>query len=196
MKGLISYFRFFGVITLIVYWTFTIISISQNPWFSVMHNALSDLGANNANAPWLYNYGLIFSFPLLFIFSIYLIAIANNKLQIIGGSFITISSIFLAFIGIFHSGTKPHIFVSTYFFLQFFFGMLIFGIATTRIRIASIILFTLALIGAFLPWPSVATIEIYEISIIGTFVILITLLNPEKLENKERSPQNPRVQWM
>ena len=196
MKNSIKFLRFFGIITLIVYWTFTIISISQNPWFSVMHNALSDLGANDANAPWLYNYGLIFSFPLLFIFSVYLLSVARNKLEIIGGAFITISSIFLAFIGIFHSGTRPHVFVSSYFFLQFFFGMFIFGIATSKLRIASIVLFALAWIGIVLPWPSVATIEIYEISIIGVFVILIALLNPEKLVNKGHFLQNPKIPWM
>ena len=196
MKNSIRSLRFFGVITLIVYWCFTIISISQNSWFSVMHNALSDLGANNANAPWLYNYGLILSFPFLFIFSIYLLHIAINKLQIIGGAFIMISSVFLAFIGIFHSGTRPHGFVSTYFFLQFFFGMFIFGIATEKLRIASIVLFALSWLGAFLPWPSVATLEIYEISIIGVFVILIALLNPEKLANIERSLQSQEIRWM
>ncbi|WP_297125301.1 DUF998 domain-containing protein [Thermococcus sp.] len=48
-------------------------------------------------------------------FSIYLIRVAKNKVQTIGGAYISISAIFLALIGVFHSGTQPHVFVSTYF---------------------------------------------------------------------------------
>ncbi len=178
-----------GVIAIIVYWSFTIASILQNPWFSIMHNALSDLGNLKANDPWIYNYGLIATTPFLFIFSIYLIYIAKNKVQCIGGAFITISSFFLTFIGVFHSGTRPHVFVSTYFFLQFFLGMLVFGALSNRnLRILTSIIFAVALGGAFLPWPSVATIEIYEIALIGVFVSFMAAINPEKLENKEHSP--------
>ncbi|AGB04014.1 putative membrane protein [Aciduliprofundum sp. MAR08-339] len=162
---------YFGIITLIVYWSFTIASILQNPWFSVMHNALSDLGSDSACCPWIYNYGLILASPFLLVFSLYLIYSAQNKLETVGGAFISISSIFLALIGVFHSGTRPHTFVAPYFFLQFFVGMLVWGIGTWgAIKKLTIALFILAFIGAFIPWPSTATLEIYEIALIGIFV--------------------------
>ncbi|WP_297125299.1 hypothetical protein [Thermococcus sp.] len=37
-------FRFAGIVGIIVYWFFVAWSISRNPWFSMFHNALSDLG--------------------------------------------------------------------------------------------------------------------------------------------------------
>ncbi len=186
---ILSLTRFCGLATLVIYWTFTMLSISKNPSFSVMHNALSDLGSSEANEPYLYNYGLIISSPLLFLFSLHLMAMAKNKVQVVGGAFITIASLFLAFIGIFHSGTAPHGFVSSYFFLQFFIGMEIFCCATSKIwTTMSTVLFISALSGAFLHWPSTATLEIYEIAIIAIFVTAIAVFNPGKLENTEHSP--------
>ncbi len=174
MKNSLAYLRFFGLFTLLLYWSFTIMAIIQNPWFSIMQNALSDLGGNGAINPWIYNYGLILSSPLLFLFSIYLVSKGKNKLQIIGGSFIMISSLFLAFIGIFHSGTRPHGFVSTYFFLQFFLGMLVWGIGgEKKDRYLCTSLFFAALLGAFLPWPSTGILEVYEILIIAIFTLWI-----------------------
>ena len=184
-KILIFVGKFGGIITLILFWSFTFLSMFHNPSFSIFHGALSDLGSPEAHKSWLYNYGLILSSPFLFLFSIYLIFIARNKAQSVGGAFILMSSIFLAFIGIFHSGTEPHGFVSTYFFLQFFFGMLIFSIGSERrILIMGVILFITALIGAFFSWPSTAILEIYEIAVISIFVISIPLFNLEISESK------------
>ena len=182
--------KFGGIFTLIVYWSFTLVSMLHNPSFSIFHGALSDLGSPKAHEPWLYNYGLVLSSPLLFLFSLYLIFIAKNKVQTVGGAFISISSIFLAFIGIFHSGTDPHGFVSTYFFLQFFFGMLVFSIGSERgILCMGVTLFIIALVGAFFPWPSTAILEIYEIVIISIFVISLPLFNPKISKNNPQSIQ-------
>ncbi len=165
-----------GMATLLIYWGFTLWSIYSNPWFSFFHNALSDLGGGRANSPWIYNYGLIIASPFLFLFSVFLIYYAENKLRTVGGAFILISSIFLAFIGVFHSGTRPHGFVSSYFFIQFFFGMLLWGIGVKGLeRILCTSLFIAALLGAFLPWPSTALIEVYEIFIIAIFAVWIPL---------------------
>ncbi len=177
-----------GLCALIVYWLLTILSICANPWFSVMHNALSDLGSNSANSPWLYNLALILGFPFLLAFSLHVIHSADNKLKTVGGAFILISSIFMGLIGVFHSGTRPHIFVSTYFFLQFFSGMLIWGLGS-RERIVPTALFAFAIVGIFVPWPSTALIEIYEIGIIASFVIWYPLTQGRS-RNKGNSLQN------
>ena len=173
--------RFSGIITLLIYSLFTLLSITYNPWFSVMHNALSDLGATKANEPWIYNYGLILSAPFLLSFSLHLTHQAKNKTETVGGAFLSISSLFLAFIGIFHSGTEPHGFVSTYFFLQFFLGMFIWGIGNGGfMRKICCLLFISSITGAFFPWPSTALLEIYEIAIIATFVVLLYAENFHK----------------
>ncbi|NJE09015.1 DUF998 domain-containing protein [Thermococcus sp. M39] len=171
-------FRFAGIVGIIVYWLFVAWSISRNPWFSMFHNALSDLGdPAEASSPWIYNYGLIVTSLFVLAFSIYLIWVAKNKVQTIGGAYISISAIFLALIGVFHSGTQLHVFVSTYFFIQFFLGMLIFGLGTSErvIKYSAIVLFILALLGTFVDWPSVAIEETYEITLIAVFTTIVVL---------------------
>jgi hypothetical membrane protein len=158
----------------IVYWLFVTWSITRNRWFSFFHNALSDLGdPAKATSPWIYNYGLIVTSFFVLAFAIYLILIARNKLQTIGGAYISISAIFLALIGVFHSGTRPHVFVSTYFFVQFFLGALIYGIGSEKkIRHGSVLIFLLATLGTLIHWPSVALGETYEIALVMAFTLL------------------------
>ncbi|WP_206205984.1 DUF998 domain-containing protein [Thermococcus sp. JdF3] len=168
--------RYAGIAGGIVYWLFVAWSIGRNPWFSFFDNALSDLGdPSKASSPWIYNYGLMVTAIFVLWFSLYLILAAENKIQTVGGAYISISAIFLALIGIFHGGTRPHVFVSTYFFVQFFLGMLIYGAGTKGrlIRHGSALLFAFALLGTFIDWPSAALIETYEIALIMVFSLLI-----------------------
>jgi len=167
--------RWSGLTGGIIYWLFVAWSISRNPGFSFWRNALSDLGTGEASSPWIYNYGLMVTAFFVLAFSVYLITSGENKLQTVGGAYISISALFLALIGVFPGGTRPHTFVSTYFFVQFFLGMLIYGVGSKEkaIRYGSVLLFALALLGTFLHWPSVALIETYEIALIVTFTILI-----------------------
>ncbi|MFA4645825.1 DUF998 domain-containing protein [Pyrococcus kukulkanii] len=159
-----------GILAGLVYWLSVVISISRNPWFSFFKNALSDLGNPKATAPWIYNLGLIISAVFLFAFTISLIVDARNKLQTVGGAYISVSAIFLALIGVFHSGTEPHVFVSTYFFVQFFLGILIYGLGSfSFVKKISITLFILALVGLGIPWPSTALLEAYEIILLMVF---------------------------
>ncbi|WP_297435170.1 DUF998 domain-containing protein [Thermococcus sp.] len=169
--------KYSGIAGAVVYWLFVAWSISRNPWFSFWENALSDLGTAGANSPWIYNYGLMITAAFVLAFSIHIILSAGNKLQTVGGAYISISAIFLALIGVFPGGTRPHTFVSTYFFVQFFLGMLIYGVGSKdkAIRYGSLLLFALALLGTFLHWPSVALIETYEIALIAVFTLLVAI---------------------
>ncbi|ASJ03743.1 hypothetical protein A3L09_06260 [Thermococcus profundus] len=162
----------------IVYWLFVAWSISRNGWFSFFGNALSDLGdPSKAASPWIYNYGLIVTSFFVLAFAVYIILIAENKPQTVGGAYISVSAVFLALIGVFHSGTGPHVFVSTYFFVQFFLGTLIYGIGSKKqgIRYGSVLIFLLALFGTFIHWPSVALGETYEIVLVMAFTLLVAL---------------------
>jgi hypothetical membrane protein len=172
-----KFLRFFGLFGLAFYWFFVFIAISQNRWFSFYKYALSDLGVKIARFHWLYNLGLIFAWICFFIFSIYLIINSKNKLQTVGGAYVGISSFFLLFISIFVEGTKPHAFMAIYFFLQFFSGMAIFALGSKDklIKFSMPIVFGLALALIPAKWPSVAMLEVYEISLVFFDVLLIAL---------------------
>src|SRR5579875_1240852 len=117
----LAYTCFFGMLSFVIT---ALLSAYYNPWFDFFKNAFSDLGGNRANMPWIYNYGLIVTSVFIMLFSIYLILVANNKLETISGGFFFIAGIFLALVGIYHAGTRPHVFVSTYFFVQSDFSIL------------------------------------------------------------------------
>lgn len=175
--------RYSGIAGGIVYWLFVAWSIRGNGWFSFFHNALSDLGdPSKASSPWIYNYGLIVTSLFVLAFAIYLILSAKNKLQTVGGAYITISAIFLALIGVFHGGTRPHVFVSTYFFVQFFLGALVYGAGSENreVKYGSTLIFLLALFGTFINWPSVALEETYEIALVMAFTFLVAVKGGSK----------------
>ena len=180
---MVKYLKYSGIAGAIVYWLFVEWSINRNPWFSFWRNALSDLGGSGANSPWIYNIGLVVTSLFMLVFSLYIILNAKNKLQTVGGAYLSVSAIFLALIGIFHEGTRPHIFVSTYFFVQFFVGALIYGLGSgKKVKKASVFLFILAVVGAFLKWPSTALLETYEILLVMAFTLVIALFGGDKGE--------------
>ena len=113
----------------------------------------------------------------MFAFSLYLIITSENRLQTIGGAYVSISALFLALIGVFHAGTRPHSFVSTYFFVQFFLGMLVYGAGSKdkAVRYGSGFIFALAVMGTLINWPSVALIETYEIALVMAFTVLVAV---------------------
>ncbi|ASJ11349.1 hypothetical protein A3L12_07415 [Thermococcus sp. P6] len=170
--------RYSGIAGVVAYWLFVAWSIGENPWFSFTKNALSDLGSpEKASAPWIYNYGLIVTSLFVLAFSLYLMLSAENRLQTVGGAYVSVSSLFLALIGVFHAGTRPHTFVSTYFFVQFFLGMLLYGVGSKdkAIRYGSVSLFLLAVLGTLVSWSSAALIETYEIGLIAIFTLLVAV---------------------
>jgi len=174
------FLRFSGVLSILSFCVFTSASIHRNSWFRFSRNAFSDLGCPRAYDPWIYNYGLVVTAILLGFFSVYLVYYSKSRLEIVGSSYISVSSIFLALIGVFHCGTKPHGFVSTYFFVQIFLGILIFGIGLFRrnktLSLSFIVIFLSSIFGLFIKWSSAAEIEAYEIFLLGIFGLLAGLI--------------------
>ena len=168
-KAFVSYIKYMGLIASATFWITAAFSIAVNPWFNFLKNAFSDLGGPSAAEPWIYNTGLVIAAVFLGLFSIHVIASSSNKLEVVGGAYLSISAFFLALIGIYPAGTRPHVFVSTWFFIQAFLGFLIYGVGLAlsgrdRLGAIYISLFLVALIGALaIHWPSAATIEAYEI---------------------------------
>ncbi|ARM75524.1 DUF998 domain-containing protein [Acidianus manzaensis] len=175
-----------GLIGILSAWITIIISALINPWFSITHNALSDLGGGGPlnghpypTDPLVYNGGLIITSLIILIFSILIVNNSRNKLEIVGGSFFMISALFLALIGIYHEGTYPHNFVSLWFFILASISYIVISISLILTRIflkIGIILLSLIILGWILfiiiPWQSVAEDEIFGISIIDICVIL------------------------
>ncbi len=120
---------------------------------------------------------------LLLLFSLYLIVTSNNKPQAVGGAYVSVSAIFMALIGIFHEGTSPHVFVSAYFFVQFFAGVLVYGLGRKEriLRHSSILLFLQAIAGTLLPWPATALLETYEVALLMVFTLLVAFKPPNNI---------------
>ncbi len=172
----------FGYLAIIFAWI--VIGISwyiNRSWFRFLGNAFSDLGGSKAIHPEVYNVGLIVTGILLIIYSAYLYLVSEHKMETVGSAFAFIAGIFLMFIGIFHEGTKPHVFVSSWFFTQMDLSIIATGLGMMLrgLRMGKAIL----LIGILAPiifiaialttgWPSVASGEAFGIVAIDLAVIL------------------------
>ncbi|MEM0044350.1 MAG: DUF998 domain-containing protein [Sulfolobales archaeon] len=174
-----SILRFSGVLASLVFLISVLISISYNSWFDFNKNAFSDLGGSQAVNPWIFNTGLIISGILVILLALHMILRSRTALEYVGGSYLSIGGIFLSLIGVFPEGTRPHFFISTWFFIQTFLGALIYGIGVMRrdriLAISIAILFILGLLGVFIKWSSIAQLEAYEIALLSIFSALYAL---------------------
>jgi len=173
--------RFTGLVAIILTWIVIVASVYQNPWFNVFKHALSDLGAPKANLPWIYNIGLVIVGSIICIYSLYLAYIAINKLYVFSFALMFIAGIFLALIGLFPSSTKPHGFVSLWFFVQIWLSLVSTAISMIKDRkiIYSLIMWIIVVIGPLgailIKWPSVAILEIYGVILIDIYVAILTI---------------------
>lgn len=173
--------RYMGLAAAVLAWIVIAVSISVNPWFDLFEHALSDLGGPQASSPWIYNLGLIAVALVVLIYSIYLVYVSTNKMEVVGSAFLVIAAIFLALIGVFPAGTRPHTFVSTWFFIQMDLAIACWGIGLVLrgvIRVGYLFI-TLALVSPILAlaidWPSIAVQEIFGILIIDLYVVSLYL---------------------
>ncbi|MCX8185069.1 MAG: DUF998 domain-containing protein [Sulfolobales archaeon] len=173
--------RFSGLVAVVLAWVVIYVSTYRNPWFDVFRHALSDLGGPRAADPWIYNVGLVATGVVTSTYSLYLAAASREKASIYASAFIFIAGVFLSLIGIFPSGTRPHTFVSTWFFVQMWMALVASAVDFLLRKKLIPGLTTLALLitgplGAVLiDWPSVALLEIYGVVIIDIYVIILTL---------------------
>ncbi|MBP1448973.1 MAG: DUF998 domain-containing protein [Thermoproteus sp.] len=172
--------KYSGLLASATFWAFTAASIAANPWFNFLRDAFSDLGGPRASQPWIYNAGLVVSAVFLALFSLHMVWASRNKVEAVGGAYMSVAAVFLALIGVFHAGTRPHVFVSTWFFVQAFFALLIYGVGKLRedkrLSYALFAAFALALMGALaVPWPSAAALEAYEVALLTAGALAYSL---------------------
>lgn len=86
----------------------------------------------------------------------------------------------MVLIAIYPAGTRPHTFVSTWFFIQAFIAVLIYGLSIIWERpfigLAIILIFVAGLIGGMASWPSAALLEAYEILLLTIFSIIYAFI--------------------
>ncbi len=166
-------------------WALAVIGICWylNPWFNFWEDAFSDFGVKGA-CPWLYNWGLITSSAFFLVYSLSIYRISSTKGEAFASGLLLTASIFLALIGFFPGGTRPHTFVSTWFFLQSFMGFFALGVSIYRKgdrkglwAAVSSALAPIVGIGVELTvgWPSAAVAEAAGILIIGISLLSSTL---------------------
>ncbi len=180
----------FGLIAVVYAWLVILYCISLNPWFIFTVHAFSDLGAPDANSPWIYNNGMISIGVLIIIYSIYLVWSSVNKLTTVGGSFVFISGIFLMLIGIYPAGTRPHVFVSTWFFIQFDLAIIAWSLgmyiySRDKLSLSALVIGLIApVIGFGVDWPSAAMAETFGIIVIDYWVFISFIRSREVLPAK------------
>jgi len=145
-----------GILTPIVAFTSISLAINSAPAFSWTENALSDLGVMPGVTSALFNYGVITSGILGFIFatSLFKILRFTGWRGPSGALLFSSACIALVSIGVFSENVAPvHFFVSVVFFVLLIAALLQIGIAYWFLKQKPIAAFTLTLsIIALVPW--------------------------------------------
>jgi hypothetical membrane protein len=177
----LAFFRWTGPAAVVLAWVVIFAAVSQNHWFVLTKNALSDLGSPAANIPAIFDIGMMITAVLAGLFSVFLMWVADNKVKVVAATFWLVSSSALLLIGYFHEGTYPHLFVSGWFFYQSDIAIFSWGIGSLVSKEHRWAMFSLGLalaapiVAFFVRWPSTGVLEVYGISIIDAWTILFTL---------------------
>ncbi|MEB3806418.1 MAG: DUF998 domain-containing protein [Desulfurococcales archaeon] len=152
-------------------------------WFVFSEDAYSDFGTSTSCCPELYNYGLISVGFLLVLYGVSLWVLGRNKFEVGGSAYMVLAGVFLALIGVYPGGTRPHVFVSSWFFVQADMALILVTLgAWIRLRSrlsyagfwASLAAFPVAfLLDMIFPWPSAAVLETYGILVIDIVALLV-----------------------
>jgi len=171
-----------GIFAVVLAWIVIAASWILNPWFHFLKNAFSDLGVpSNTRYWWVYDYGLIIVGIIIILYGFLTYLWAVNKLEAVAAGYLVIAGIFLALIGIFPGGTRPHVFVSSWFFIQMDLAIILLSFSLWYSRKWRTGLYLLALsllawpifivVELTVGWPSVAAGETYGIIIIDIVII-------------------------
>ncbi|KLO24406.1 DUF998 domain-containing protein [Marinitoga sp. 1155] len=170
--------RAFGLLSIIIFFIFTSVSIFINKnWWNILNYTFSKLGKPAlALSPWIFSVGVIIGGIFMSIHGFLVISHSENKLKIVGGSYVILSGIFMILSGVFSDGTKSHDFIALSTFLFFYTGNLLYGLGSydKKIRNCFITIFIAAIVGLLLPiWPSLGILEVYGLSLVVIECILI-----------------------
>jgi hypothetical membrane protein len=176
---------FLGVFAGVYVWVVILYCALTSPWWAFTQSSFSALGTSpafggNDSQPWIYNdVAMIPTGLMVMLFSLAISAYSKNKMQVMGSAFFFVGGIFLALIGVYHGGTYPHDFVSTWFFVQAALAVLTWGLGFLwegrrqfGYGMISLAILSIAIAGA-VHWPSVATTEAFGIAAIDLWLVLM-----------------------
>ena len=144
-----------GIVAPILAFTFICLAVASYPQFSWVDNALSDLGVVPGVTAALFNYGLIISGMLFFIFSTGMFLFLGEKFVSRTGAFVfALACLALVAIGVFPENVKPtHYLVSVAFFVLLPISMLVIAGAFWLMGQVRMAVFTLLVaVVAAAPW--------------------------------------------
>ena len=145
-----------GIVTPILAFTCILTAVASYPEFSWTNNALSDLGIVSGTTGPVFNFGLIGSGLLVFIFALFGLFkyFGNSWVGKIGAVTFAATSVALIGIGIAHENIRPyHYLFSVAFFVLLPISLLIITAAFAVKRQTKMALFTLlTAVAAALPW--------------------------------------------
>ncbi len=171
-------------------WIIIVVSASVNPTFSVLKSPLSALGSPGAIDPWIYDMGMMSVGLLILLYSLHLATVAVHWVEAFASGLFGVAGIFLALVGIYHSGTYPHDFVSLWFFMQSAMASMVWGLGELASGFWRGIAFVALGIGApvlafTVHWPSNGLEECFGILAINAYTLLVFS------ERRMRSPHTP-----
>ncbi|ABL78449.1 DUF998 domain-containing protein [Thermofilum pendens] len=185
MKNLVKTLLLAGPLAFAAFPVVVYFSASSNPWWSLYKHAFSDLGGPRAANPWIFNYGLMAMGLLVVVYSFGVLLASKTKYESFAAGLLFVAGVFLFLIGYYPSGTKPHTFVSLWFYLQSFIASTALGIAlllsgrkavgTALLALGLVPVPLGTLIEATVGWPSVAILELAGALFIGASAIVATL---------------------
>lgn len=179
IKAVSGVARYCGLAAAVVAWAVFAYTISVNPWFVFTEHAFSDLGGPMASQPGVYNAGMMASGALMILYSLRCLEDSCNKPETVGGAFLAIAGVFLILIGVYPSGTRPHVFVSLWFFTQADLAIMAWGVGLLgrgerRLgAYVSALGFVSPVVASLVPWPSTAAVEAFGIIIMNVWVVLM-----------------------
>ncbi len=172
-----------AAVAVVFAWVVIGVSWSLNPWFDFFDDAFSDLGVpGEASYPWVYNYGLMATGAFVVGYGLYLYRWAVYKPEVLASGFMMLAGVFLALIGLYPGGTRPHVFVSSWFFVQMDLALIPLSYSLWRLRgfgpglwgfVLSLLAFPVFIgVDVVVGWPSVAVGEAYGILVIDLVILL------------------------
>ncbi len=124
----------FGWAAVAVWLVLYLVAAVSTPGYTITGNRLSDLGNSAAGAPWAFNSACILA-GLFFVPFMWTVGAGMSPwMRRVGRVMLTLASVFLILLGIFHEGTPDglHFLFSALFFILFMMGISHYAVAMWR----------------------------------------------------------------
>ncbi len=124
----------FGWVAVTVWTLLYLVAAVSTPGYMITGNRLSDLGNPAAGAPWVFNSACILA-GVFFLPFMWTVGAGMSKwMRRVGSAMLTLASVFLILLGIFHEGSPYdlHFIFSALFFILFMMGISHYAVAMWR----------------------------------------------------------------